>query len=258
MELMTAWTLARLSLLEITRQRYAWLPVLLAIALVLAGTLSAPTIHVNGADMAPGPDQLLPVANGLLALAGMGLGALVGAGLVAPELERGTVLLLVTKPISRAGMLLGKALGALAFLAASFGAWALIIALLVAWRASPSLAPAAFGAMFAGLAPAALMLAVAAAASTRLASGVSVAIATALWAACGLASLLRNLEWAQLPLMVRVAREASWVVPWTELLKLPGAFGIGSPVPTVAIAALLAIPAWITLAVGLFARRDLG
>lgn len=254
---MSLLTLARLSLLEILRQRYALLPVLLAIGLALAGSLPNPTMMVNGMPVSPDPKQLLQVAYGLLTLAGMGLGALVGAGLLAPEIERGTVLLLVTKPVSRAGVVLGKALGALAFLVACFAAWGLVLAVLVAWHATPALAPTAFLGALAGVPSAALLLGVAMACSARLPSGGAMALTFCAWALAGIASAMRNLSWEQLPLLVRVGREAAWLVPWTDMVQLPNA--VFGPAPGMLTwAGLIAIPAWAGVAIGLFARRDLG
>jgi Cu-processing system permease protein len=254
---MSALALARLSLFEIVRQRYTLLPIVLTVGLVLAGTVPTPSMMVNGQAVSPDAAQLVQVAYGILTVAGMGLGALVGAGMLAPEIERGTVLLLVTKPLPRFGVLLGKALGALVFLVGCFALWGLVLAAIVALRGSPAMATATFGGMLAGAAPAALMLGVAMAFSARWPTGGALGLTFVAWAFAGLASLLRNLAWEQLPVLVRVAREASWLVPWTELMRLPGALAFGPAPSSTTLLALVTIPAWVVLAIGLFSRRDL-
>lgn len=255
--LKSALALARLSLHEIVRQRYTLLPIVLTVGLAIAGTLPVPGLMVNGAPVQADAAQMVQVAYGVLTFAGMGLGALVGAGMLAPEIERGTVLLLVTKPLSRAGVVLGKALGALAFLVVCFALWGLVLASILALRGSADIALAAFGGMVAGVAPAALMLGVAMAFSSRWPTGGALGLTFCAWALAGLASLLRNLAWESMPALVRVGREASWLVPWTELMRLPGALAFGPAPEGLAYAALLAIPVWVGLAVALFSRRDL-
>ncbi|MFN3432249.1 MAG: ABC transporter permease [Candidatus Sericytochromatia bacterium] len=255
---MSALALARLSLYEIVRQRYALLPILLAVGLALAGTVSSPSLSVNGQALYPEAAQLIQVAIGLLSFAGMGLGALVGAGMLAPEIERGTALLLVTKPLPRAGVLLGKAAGAVAFLIGCFAAWGLVLGAIVALRGVPGLALQAFGGMLAGVLPATLMLAVAVAFSARWAMGAALALTFCAWALAGLATLLRHLAWEELPAIVRVARESAWLVPWSDMMRLPGELAFGPAPATATWLALLAIPAWVAIAVALFWRRDLG
>jgi ABC-type transport system involved in multi-copper enzyme maturation permease subunit len=255
---MSALALARLSLHEIARQRYTLLPIVLTVALAVAGTLPTPSLMVNGNPVYPGADQLVQIAYGVLTFAGMGLGALVGAGMLAPEIERGTVLLLVTKPMARAWVVLGKALGGLAFLVACFLVWGLVLAGLLALRGAPELAPAALGGMVAGVAPSALMLGVAMAFSSRWPTGGALGLTFCAWALAGLASLLRNLAWESLPALVRIAREASWLVPWTDLMRLPSALAFGPAPDGWVYLALLAIPAWVGLAIALFSQRDLG
>lgn len=123
---MTALAIARNAFLESIRQ-----PVF--VVLLVAGIL-AMVLNVNLAAFTMEDDNKLLVDLGLstLFLVGLLLAAFTATGVLTREIENKTVLTVVSKPVSRPAVVLGKYLGVAAALA--LGYWALAVVFLLAVR----------------------------------------------------------------------------------------------------------------------------
>lgn len=123
MELSLLWAIAQRELREALRNKWLWLYGLgfagLALALSRAGLASAGYSGLGGFGR-----TAASLINALLLFVPL-IGLSVGAGAIAADRERGTLLYLLAQPISRSELFFGKALGAalavLAALALGFG-----------------------------------------------------------------------------------------------------------------------------------------
>lgn len=118
------WPIAHLTLVEQWRQRTPWGFLVVGLIMAMPALIPAGLIHIKGQD---------PMAGGVLAgLLGFAQFIAVfltigtASGLVANDRERGTLLLLVTKPLARFQVLFGKYMGACAFMLAVWLAWGAI------------------------------------------------------------------------------------------------------------------------------------
>jgi ABC-2 type transport system permease protein len=131
------FTLAGLTVREALRRRiYVGA---FCIALLFLGLLLLPgfaTHNEHGVSLEP------PVQASLLALAGLAmikffsavLGITLASGAIATELERGTLYVILSKPLTRVQIVLGKWLGLVALTAANLGVWAALLWLAVYLR----------------------------------------------------------------------------------------------------------------------------
>jgi Cu-processing system permease protein len=123
MELYLLWTIAQRELREALRNKWLWFYAVgfggLAFALAQAGMASAGYAGLGGFGR-----TAASLVNALLLFVPL-IGLTVGAGVIAGERERGTLLYLLAQPVNRAEVFFGKALGAalavLAALALGFG-----------------------------------------------------------------------------------------------------------------------------------------
>ncbi|MDB5101674.1 MAG: hypothetical protein JWM80_6095, partial [Cyanobacteria bacterium RYN_339] len=126
---MSVLVLARLGLIELWRHRLAVLPAVIAVLLgvgLYASVGVTPPPTPGGAMPLQGSLPWLIATNVLTGL-GTVLGVLAAAGALAGEMDRGTaVLLAVRQP--RWVIVLGKAVGVLAFIVASFLVWGAVLA----------------------------------------------------------------------------------------------------------------------------------
>jgi Cu-processing system permease protein len=110
MELDLTWTIARRELREALRNKWLWLYALgfgaLALGLAQAGMSSAGYAGLGGFGR-----TAASLINSLLLFVPL-IGLTVGAGVIAGERERGTLLYLLAQPVNRAEIFFGKALGA--------------------------------------------------------------------------------------------------------------------------------------------------
>ncbi|HEY9724788.1 MAG TPA: ABC transporter permease subunit [Oscillatoriaceae cyanobacterium] len=252
-------TIVRLTLLELWRQRLAFAPIAIAVVMAViavtfanAGDKAAPLLLSQSRELAQG-------VYGMLGFLGTLLGLLAGAGLVSTEIERGTVLLLAIKPLPRWLLMLGKAVGAFAFLLASFALWGVFL-LIQAWLHMPGMP---LGALFIGLLLSTLVpilfAAVALFYSTFLPTMGAAAAALFTWVAASIAPNLIVLEqdphtaWAGY-----LADGISRVLPLDALRTLAIALPFGDGLTRAQGLELLTIPGWIVLAMVVFQRRNLG
>ena len=124
-------TIARNGFLESIRQ-----PVYVVV--VLAGILAL-VLNVNLAAFSLGQDDKLLVDLGLstLFIAGLLLAAFTASGVLAREIENRTVLTVVSKPVTRAAVIVGKFLGVAGALAVGY--YVLTLACLMAVRHKPQM-----------------------------------------------------------------------------------------------------------------------
>ena len=123
MELILLWTIAQRELREALRNKWLWFYALgfaaLAFALSQAGLASAGYAGLGGFGR-----TAASLVNALLLFAPL-IGLTVGAGTLAADRERGTLVYLLAQPVSRMEVFFGKALGAalavIAALALGFG-----------------------------------------------------------------------------------------------------------------------------------------
>jgi ABC-type transport system involved in multi-copper enzyme maturation permease subunit len=142
---MPIFTIMRLTFLEAARRRIALAAVLLGAAfLVVYGIALFFLVNETGLPPAENPASILMRAQvfNFLSLAGMyavnflgiALGALVSADTLAGEISSGTIQALVTKPVRRAEIVLGKWLGFAILLAAYMGLMIGGVMALVYWH----------------------------------------------------------------------------------------------------------------------------
>lgn len=110
MEWFLVWTIAQAELREALRNKWLWLYALafagLALALARAGLSVAGYAGLGGFGR-----TAASLINALLLFAPL-IGLTVGAGVLAADRERGTLLYLLAQPVSRAEIFSGKAIGA--------------------------------------------------------------------------------------------------------------------------------------------------
>ena len=119
MELTLLWTIAQRELREALRNKWLWFYAVafagLALALSQAGLASAGYAGLGGFGR-----TAASLINALLLFVPL-MGLSVGAGAVAGDRERGTLLYLLAQPVSRAEVFFGKAIGAAMALVAALG-----------------------------------------------------------------------------------------------------------------------------------------
>ena len=242
--------ITRLTLQELRSSRLIVLPLTIVVALALvAANVENPNAY--GTGFVEGLWTSLGVFGVLVAI-------LAASGSVSNEIERGTMLLLATRPISRLAIFAGKAIGVSTYLLLCVLAWAVTLSIGLGDQLDIGRWATFHGAMYA-LAPALLAAAMSLACSvwfpTRGAIGTTAAVflAAAIVAAIPLDAVRpRNVERVQLAQDV-----LGWVVPIGRLDDLQ-AYAIDQSPQAGATAALLVVGAWFVVgAVLLSARRSL-
>ena len=151
MELYLLWTIAQRELREALRNKWLWFYAIgfgvLAFALAQAGMTSSGYAGLGGFGR-----TAASLVNALLMFVPL-IGLTVGAGVIAGERERGTLMYLLAQPVNRAEVFFGKALGAalavLAALALGFGLAGIGLASAGGGEPSAYLALAAFATLLA-------------------------------------------------------------------------------------------------------------
>lgn len=255
---MSLVTLMRLTLLELWRQRIALAPLAVLIFLVFTGLLPTPEVAVNEEPFRLSASEVAGTVFKVLQFFGVVVALVVGAGLVASEVERGTVLLLATKPVPRWLLVVGKGLGAFAFLLVVFALWGVVLATIIGLRIDANAVGTTLLGTLIGVLPAWLFAAIALAYSTRLPALAAMAAGLFTWI---LASVAPNMvalkEMASYRFIGQTAEVVTWILPSAQLDGLSKALTFGPAPVWQDLAALVAIPAWLVLAALLFQRRSL-
>lgn len=252
-------TLVRLTLLELWRQRLGIVPIVILVLILLAGLIHGNgEVQLNGQAVAFSAREIGMGTFGLIQFCGSVLGVIAGASAIAPEIDRGTVLLLATKPVPRWGMLLGKALGTFAFLVLSCLVWGIAIAAIGGVRSGTEyIQPLLIGSWMAVLSPL-LIAAMAICFSTRMPTMGALAASLFAWMLSAAAAPLVGLKNSPgYEAVGWVAQGITTILPFKDISSLASALAFG-PAPSGAEwAGLLAILGWLVVAMGLFSRRNL-
>lgn len=247
-------TLIQLTLLEAWRQRLAFVPIGLLV-LLFAALLLPVDAALEVPDLA---QNLASGAGSFLAFVGVILAINAGGGAIANEIERGTVLLLASKPLPRPVLVLGKGLGVWWFLALCFAAWGLAAGLVfwlkVGAAGSFSLCVAVALSVLCPL----LFATIALCASTLMPVQGAIGLSLFTWLASGIAPNLVSLkETARFAWVGYGAEAFTYMVPGGALTSMGSTLAFGGAFTQAMGLALLAVLGWFVLAVLCFQWREL-
>lgn len=120
------WTIAVNTFRENRRDRVLYVLVLFAVLMIAAGVIVGELSPFEQSKI------LLDLGQSVMALAGALIAIFLGIGLVSKEIEKRTIYVVVSKPVSRTQFLLGKVLGLVMTLTAAHAIMGAILAL-VTW-----------------------------------------------------------------------------------------------------------------------------
>lgn len=239
--------ITRMTLGELRHGKLVVLPLTVAVAILL--------VAANIENPQAWGDQLLTGMWTGLGVVGALVAILAASGAISAEVERGTMLLLASRPVSRATIVLGKGLGVALYLAGCVALWAVAMALSVGSQLEAGAWTTLWGTSLVIL-PVLLAAAIALAASTVFPTRGAIGGTLALWFAASLVASIplaavrpENVERVDL-----TQRITGWVVPMRRLEAFPDAV-LGGGVPTSAWLAVGVVCAWTALAVVLFRLR---
>lgn len=124
--------IAQLTLLELWRQRTQWGFLVVAVLMALPAFLPLEGIHLNGA--APVASAITGGLLGFAQFVALFLAIASTSGLVAGDQERGTSLMLLSKPMHRHTLLFGKLLGGAGYLTLAWIGWGAVAALAIGFK----------------------------------------------------------------------------------------------------------------------------
>jgi ABC-type transport system involved in multi-copper enzyme maturation permease subunit len=239
--------ITRLTVTELRSGRLIILPLTVAVALVLvAANIENPNAWGN--DLLVGMWSGLAVVGSLVAI-------LTASGTISADIERGTMLLLAARPVSRTSIVLGKALGVAAYLACCVLLWAVALALGIGSQVDAGAWVAFWGTLLV-MAPMLLAAGVAMTASALFPTRGAIGGTLALWfAAAIVASIpLTSVKAANVDRVELVQGIMGWVLPAGRLDELPS-LALGASMPAGTWLALVVGAAWFALAGLLFRMR---
>ncbi len=247
---------AQLTLVELWRQRTQWGFILLALLLALPAVLKFDGMRING--QVP---EGLNLAEPFLAFAqfvAIFLAISASSGLVAHDLDRGTGLILLSKPLRRDQILLGKLLGAAAFMALAWIAWGAIAASAFALRLGAEVFLPTFCGFAASMVASWLVVAFCLFLSCWLPSNAVMGLAVIGWIVATTAPKIADLvSSAGYPTMGRVLTAIGEILPIERLSEAAKGL-VGGNTPDAKILASAAfIAVWWLVAAIVFYRRDL-
>ncbi|MCW2961224.1 MAG: family transporter protein [Thermoleophilia bacterium] len=244
---MKLFAIVRLTLAELRHGKLLVLPLSVIVAMVLiAANIEDPELYGT---------RLLEGMWAGLGVVGVLVAALTASGAVSSEIERGTMLLLAARPVSRLTILAGKAIGIAIYLLVCVVAWAATLALTIGTQIDAGAATAFWGALLL-IAPMLLAAMLALSASTLLPSRGAIGSTLAIWLAVSVvAAIPLSAVRAENVARVERAQEAlGWVLPLERLADLRrGALGLD--VRPEDLAALSVVGAWFAVACMIFRIR---
>lgn len=253
---MKTLAIARITLLELWRQRTPW--GFFAVALLMALPAFAPVEMMRF-----GGNQLVSSAflGGLLGFAqfvALFLALSISSGLVSNDVERGTHLLVVTKPLARYQVILGKLLGACAFMLGAWICWGIVASIALSLRFGPSILGPALLSFAVSSLSSWLIVAYCLFWSSLMPANATMGIAVLGWIlTTTLPRMASAAESLGHPEMSRVLVAIGWLLPVDTLTEMAKSFAnAGMPNPH-AYFAIAVIIAWWLLAAVIFTRRDL-
>lgn len=249
--------IAHLTLLELWRQRTHWGFLLVGLILALPALMPAQGLSINGST-----PMAEAVAGGLLSFAqfiALFLAIASTAGLVSGDTERGTVLLLASKPLRRPTLLLGKLFGGGAYLTLAWLGWGLVAAGALSFKFGPEhFAPVFLGFLASSLISW-LVVAFTLFWSTWLPAGATMGLAVLSYMLLGAApQAAEAMEAMGKPMAAAVLTWLGRALPAGLLADHAKALLQGMPIEPTAWWPLLLILAWWAAAALVYARRDLG
>lgn len=253
---MTLITLVRMTLVEQWRQKTPWGFLALAVVMLLPAFLPLEAIRINGAAAAGDAlrDGLLHFAQ----FAALFLAAALTSALLPVELERGTILLVVTKPLSRVEIVLAKGLAAALWMLGAWIAWGVIAGLALGVKLGPDQVLPTLAAFVASSLVSWLVVAFTLCASC-LAPATTALVATVFaWILSMAARQLEPVASAMgASVGARVLWGLGWVLPVGWLEEIAGRLSRGEAPGLSLLVAFGLMAFWGVAAVLLFARRDL-
>lgn len=253
---MKTLAIARITLLELWRQRTPWGFFAVAALMALPAFAPADLLHMNGGNQVG-----FAFLGGLLGFAqfvALFLALSIASGLVANDLERGTHLLVVTKPLARYHMLLGKLLGAGVFMLGAWLAWGGIASLALSIRFGLGIVPPTMLAFLVSSLTSWLLVAYCIFWSSFMPANATMGIAVLGWIlTTSVPKLAPVAESLGHPEMAKVLGAVGWVLPVDKLSDLAKSLVDGSVANLQNYWAIALIAAWWLLAVVILTRRDL-
>ncbi|MCW2955498.1 MAG: family transporter protein [Thermoleophilia bacterium] len=239
--------ITRLTLAELRHSRLLVLPLTVVVALVLvAANIQNPELY---------GDKLLDGSWAGLGVVGVLVAVLTASGAISSEIERGTMLLLAARPVSRATILAGKALGIAIYLLACAVVWAATLALTLGTQVDAGAAVAFWGGVLV-FAPMLLAAMLALTASTVMPSRGAIGTTLAVWGAVAIVAAipLSAVRPANVDRVELAQAVLGWGVPTQRLADLRDA-AFGQAIPVDSAAALLVVAAWFSAALVVFSLR---
>lgn len=247
---------ARGTFREAVRDRVLFLVVGFGIATLAMSRLLSP--------IALGEGDRVTIDLGLstLGLLGIVIVALVGTGLVHKELERRTIHVVLSRPVSRASYLVGKWLGLSITMAAAVAAMGVILLAVAVWMRGPQAIGPVAQAIFLLALSNSLLAALAVLFSSLSTPVLSVVYTLGLYATGFWTNDMRDFAQAMPGALGAMVRGVSFVIPNLELFNLRPQVAHLESAPTIQLAlaigyALAYAAAVLALAVVAFERREL-
>lgn len=244
---MRVLAIARLTLLELRHSKLLVLPLSVAAAIaVVAYNVKDPALF--GDELLRGMWRGQAVAGGLVAI-------LAASGALATEIERGTMLLLAVRPISRTGIVLGKAIGVTTYLLLCSLAWSSIVAIGIGRYVHAGWEAAFVGSLLSvmsALLVATVALAASAAFPTRGAIGATLALCLA--AAFVAAIPLETVSPEHVARVRDTQHVMATVLPVDRLMRLSD-LALGHHIGGAPFWSIAAIGAWFVLALAMMRLR---
>jgi len=249
-------TVARGTFREALRDRVLFLVIAFGSGLLVLSRLLAP--------IALGESSRVTIDLGLsiLGLIGIVIVALVGTGLVHKEIERRTIHVVLSRPLSRTSYLVGKWVGLTATMAAAVGAMGVVLVGLAVYLRGPVVIGPVLQAVFLLALADAVLAALAVLFSSLSTPVLSVVYTLGLYATGYWTTDLRDFASAMPGLLSHVVRGASYVIPNLDLFNLRAQVAHVEVAPTAHMVLALGyaacyVTATLALAVVAFERREL-
>lgn len=253
---MTVFTLVRLTLVELWRQKTPWGFLAVALLMLIPAILPTGAIEVNG-QAAFGE----ALRGGLVQFAqfvSFFLAAALTSTLLPGDMDRGTILLLVTKPVRRYQIILGKGLAAAVWMLGAWALWGVIAALSISTRFGTAEFVPTLAAFLASSLASWLVIAFCLFASCLLPASAALVATVLAWilstAARQLESVAANMG---APGYARVLEALSWVLPVGWVTEQAERLAAGEASGQSLLLALGLMALWVVIAAVLFSRRDL-
>lgn len=258
---MRVLSIACQTLVEQWRQRTAWGFGLVALLMALPALTPIETLRVDGHALHGAAAIARPIFHGMLGFAqfiALVLAIVLASGLIATDRERGTLLMLVTKPMARYQVLLGKALGGIAWMLGAWTLWGTIAGLALGIRFGWDM----FGPVFVGFVASSLGSALAIAftllLSCLLPAGSAIGLAILAWlltsAAPRMATMMAALGHQG---AARTFAAIGWALPLGRLSGAASELADGRMPGLPVIGACATILLWWGIAALVFTREDL-